>query len=321
MLKSRLTFRLSMGLSVVIGSLLISGCSREEPILMPDSQITRLVLDLSGSNDSLEQYKRAKSEIYRELSSNSLGNPFGANPRGPTEISLTFIMSSASRAGVQSIVPSNFGFDLFSDLKEVYGRTASQLEDDWALVLNTYSQVLSGETPNQQECEAKLSQTLFERFGKDNSAEIASRICKTTNGIIDRIEQEIPSSLMPGGGSDVFGALIEIQSWAKKIKDSEPSKKIKVVFASDMVHNADSQRDFFGAGGILTGKLGENEVCPVAKQQALISSLALEGINIVVIGRGNSENLNADEADSLRIFWNCFTQASGFEINFATEGN
>jgi hypothetical protein len=127
--------------------------------------------------------------------------------------------------------------------------------------------------------------------------------------------------LGPGGGSDLFGSLREIESWANKLRESRPNAKINVVFASDMIHDTDGQRDLLGNGGLLTNKIGKEEICIVAKEQASLSALEVAEISFNVIGRGNSSSVSADEAEALAIFWNCFAESSGFKINFVTDGN
>jgi len=123
MFLTRLNRPSSLALSMVLAAGVLAGCSSEPPIAMPSAQVTRFVLDLSGSNDVNNQYERMKPSIYKELSLDSLGNPFSVNPSGPIDLSMTFIVGSASQASVSSITKSDFGFKLFADLENVYGRT------------------------------------------------------------------------------------------------------------------------------------------------------------------------------------------------------
>ena len=300
---------------------LLSSCAEEEVVSMPAPELTRYVLDLSGSNDYIEQYQRLKPAIYEDLSTASLGDPYQSSPSGPKELSITFILASASQARVVEIVSAEFGLSLYQDLTEVYGRSELQKELDWPLVLAAYRDALQGEYTNISSCVNSIWETLDPNLGEDNSKDVADKICAFTTKAVERIEKEIPASLGPGGGSDIFGSLREIESWANKVKESRPNAKVNVVFASDMVHNTDGQRDLLGNGGLLTNKIGKGEICQVANEQASMSALEVSDVSFIVIGRGNSSSVSADEAEALAIFWDCFAESSGFKISFLTDGN
>ena len=122
--------RITVALIALFASALVSGCSSEPSTAMPAAQITRFVLDLSGSNDTVDQYARLKPIIYQELKLASVGNPYGSSKNGPVDLSMTFIVGSASQARVESILSSDFGFKLFEDIKKVYGRTGAQIAKD-----------------------------------------------------------------------------------------------------------------------------------------------------------------------------------------------
>lgn len=317
-----LNFRKLALLAVSVAFLgLLSGCAEEEAVPMPAPQITRYVLDLSGSNDYMEQYQRLKPAIYADLSAESLGDPYQISPLGPKELSMTFILASASQARVVEIASAEFGLSLYKDLTEVYGRSVLQKENDWPLVLAAFRDALKGRYTNVAVCVNSIWEIIKPSLGEDNSKDIAGKICSFTIEAVNKIEKTIPASLGPGGGSDLFGSLREIESWANKLRESRPNAKINVVFASDMIHNTDGQRDLLGKGGLLTNKIGKGEVCQVANEQALLSALEVAEISFNVIGRGNSSSVSADEAEALAIFWNCFAESSGFKINFVTDGN
>jgi hypothetical protein len=116
-------------------SSVLTSCSTEPPAAMPPAQITRFLLDLSGSNDALDQYSRLKPAIYNELKLDSVGNPFSPSPKGPVDLSITFILESASQARVEAITESEFGFKLYDDLRKVYGRSELQVRQDWDLII------------------------------------------------------------------------------------------------------------------------------------------------------------------------------------------
>lgn len=313
----------SLGLFLVgiLATPLLGGCSSEPPIAMPAAQVTRFVLDLSGSNDVNNQYDRMKPSIYKELSLDSLGNPFSAAPSGPIDLSMTFIVGSASQASVSSIAKSDFGFKLFADLEKVYGRTGDQISTDWPLVLAAYRQALVLKSlSNTGECVNKIYGTMEVNLGDDISKEIASRLCDGAFSTIDLIENQIPASFNKASGSDVFGALREIDTWVEKVKVEQPNSTIKVVFASDMVHWTNGQRDLLGSSGLLKGLIGKDQICSIAKTQADLSALNLQGVRVDIIGRGNAKSVSADEGEALAIFWKCFAEASGFELQTSTDG-
>ena len=301
--------------------LLLQGCAATPPTSMPPSQVTRFVLDLSGSNDALDQYSRLKPSIYRELKLDSLGNPFSENPSGPVDLSMTFIVGSASQARVESIISSDFGVKLFSDLQEVYGRSGDQIESDWPLVIAADRKALdSGTSSNEKVCSEKISGVMEVNLGDEISREIALRLCARALKTIDIIEKQVPDSITLSSGSDVFGAFREIDTWVEKEKITKPGASFKIVFASDMVHWTNGQRDLFGKTGLLTGKIGKDEICSIASEQAKLSALNLKGVKIEIIGRGNAKAVTADQGEALAIFWKCFAEDSPFELNTVSDG-
>jgi hypothetical protein len=321
MFKSRGKSLVGLTLSSILAAGVLTGCSSEPPIAMPSAQVTRFVLDLSGSNDVNNQYDRMKPSIYKELSLDSLGNPFSAEPSGPIDLSMTFIVGSASQASVTSITKSDFGYKLFADLEKVYGRTGDQISTDWPLVLASYRQALGLKSINDSKaCINKIYGTMKVNLGEDISKEIAARLCDGAFTIINLIENQIPDSFIQASGSDVFGALREIDTWVEKTKVEQPNARIKVVFASDMVHWTNGQRDLFGSTGLLRGLIGKDQICAIAKTQAELSALKIQGVRVDIIGRGNAKSVSADEGEALAIFWKCFAEASGFDLKTSTDG-
>ena len=312
---------LAVALSFSPFLVLLQGCSSTPSIAMPHSQLTRFVLDLSGSNDALDQYSRLKPSIYRELKLDSLGNPYSASPSGPVDLSMTFILGSASQARVESIVTTDFGLKLFSDLQEVYGRSGDQSEIDWPLVIAADRKALdSGASSKTESCVRSISKIMEVNLGVEISKDIATRLCVRALKAIDLIENQIPNSIIRASGSDIFGAFREIDTWVEKEKVNKPGSIFKVVFASDMVHWTNGQRDLFGDHGLLTGKVGKDEICGIATEQARLSALNLDGAKVEIIGRGNAKSVTADEGEALAIFWKCFAEASPFELNTVTDG-
>lgn len=296
------------------------GCSSEPVANMPKAEITRYVLDLSGSNDALEQYDRMKSDIYDELKRDPLGDPFSKNPKGPVDLSMTFIVGSASQARVESITSAEFGEGIYRDMSDVYGRSPAQVKLDWPLVVAAYQKALEPRLATSSNCDESISPLMEVNLGGEISQEIAEKICATSKDISYKIENEIPASIKKGSGSDIFGALREIETWVEKIKEKVKKPNIRVVFASDMVHSTDGQRDLFGVGGLLTNKIDRNEICSIANQQAEFSSLKLSDVEMQIIGRGNSKGISADEGEALAIFWKCFADKSNIKLITVTDG-
>lgn len=302
-------------------SSVLTSCSAEPPAAMPPAQITRFLLDLSGSNDALDQYSRLKPAIYNELKLDSVGNPFSPSPKGPVDLSITFILESASQARVEAITESEFGFKLYDDLRKVYGRSELQVRQDWDLIIASDRKAIDkGSSANLTSCISDIFATMSPRLGEKTSQAIAERLCDRAINTIDTIENQVPKSILLANGSDIFGAFREIDTWAEKIRSSRPDSKIKVVFASDMVHYTNGQRDLLSSRGLITGLIGKNEICGIAKNQAALSALNLKDVEVEVIGRGNSSSVSADEGEALSIFWKCFAESSGFELNTMTDG-
>jgi hypothetical protein len=306
--------------SAVVVIFALAGCSSEPVANMPKSEITRYVLDLSGSNDARDQYDRLKPDIYEELMRDSLGNPFSKKPKGPVDLSITFIVGSASQARAELITNAQFGKNLYNDMTDVYGRSPAQVELDWPLVIAADQKALDLRFSTDSVCIEQIAPIMEVNLGKDISQEIAEKICKRSKEISDKIEIGIPAAIKKGSGSDVFGALREIETWAAKIREKVKKPNIRVVFASDMVHSTNGQRDLFGVGGILTNKIDRNEICSIAYRQAELSSLKLSDIEMQIIGRGNSRGISADEGEALAIFWTCFAEKSSIELLTVTDG-
>lgn len=302
-------------------SSVLTSCSTEPPAAMPPAQITRYVLDLSGSNDAQDQYSRLKPTIYNELKLDSIGNPFSPSPTGPVDLSITFILGSASQARVETITESEFGFKLYDDLRKVYGRSELQTSKDWDLIVATDRKAIDkGSSASLTSCVSEVFATMTPRLGEKTSRAIGERLCVRAINTIDTIENKVPKSIVLANGSDIFGAFREIDTWAEKIRSSRADSRIKVVFASDMVHYTNGQRDLLSSRGLITGLIGKNEICSIAQDQAAFSALNLKDVLVEVIGRGNSSSVSADEGEALSIFWKCFAESSGFELNTMTDG-
>jgi hypothetical protein len=308
-------------LMLTLLSSLLTSCSTESPAAMPAAQVTRFVLDLSGSNDANDQYARLKPAIYSELKMESIGNPYGDSLSGPVDLSMTFIVGSASQARVEVIANSEFGFKLYDDLRKVYGRSELQIKQDWALIVAADRIAIDkGLSTDLASCTNEVFTTMTSRLGEKTSREIAKRLCIRSIEITDTIEYQVPKSILLSTGSDIFGAFREIDTWAEKVRAISSDSKIKVVFASDMVHWTNGQRDLLGTRGLITGKIGKDEICSIAKNQAMLSALKLSDVTVDIIGRGNSSSVSADQGEALSIFWKCFAESSGFELNTMTDG-
>jgi len=310
-------------LLAILGIVSLSACSAETLTPMPESSATRFVLDLSGSNDSLDQYERLKPLIYKELQEKSLGNPFGGNTIGPAEISLTFILGSASQARVINLSSPTFGRTFYSDLKNVYGRSVLQIEKDWPLVLAAEKAAFEAhKISNRNSCITSSSKVMEANLGESTASEIAKQMCERANSIVSKIEIEIPQliSATKANGSDIFGALREVDNWIDSISNEISRKSIQVIFASDMVHWTKGQRDLFGNNGIIKNLISKEEICSIAEKQASASALRMQNIDVTIIGRGNTKNLTADEGEALSIFWECFADYSKFNLFTTTDG-
>jgi hypothetical protein len=269
----------------------------------------------------MDQYSRLKPAIYNELKLDSIGNPFSADPSGPIDLSMSFIVGSASQARVESIISSDFGFKLFSDLQDVYGRSSDQAATDWPLLIAADRKALDSiPSSTEKTCVGNISGVMEVNLGEEISNEIAARLCARALKTIEIIENQVPNSISLSGGSDVFGAFREIDTWVEKEKVNKPGSAFKVVFASDMVHWTNGQRDLFGRNGLLTGKIGKVDICSIANEQAKLSALNLQGVQVEVIGRGNAKAVTADQGEALAIFWKCFAEASPFDLNTVSDG-
>ncbi len=301
--------------------LVLQGCGSEPAKSMPASQSIRLVLDLSGSNDVLDQYERLKPALYKELNSDSIGNPFSKKPTGPIDLSITFIVGSASQSRVDSIISSDFGAKLFRDLQEVYGRSSDQIAADWPLVIASDRKSLElAMSPDLTSCVKNVAGIMEVNLGQEISQEIARSLCERSIKTIETVENQVPNSIERASGSDIFGAFRELETWIEKERSAKPKTKFKVIFASDMVHSTKGQRDLFGTSGLLSGKIGKTEICLIAKDQAALSALNLKGVSVEIIGRGNAKSVSADEGEALAIFWECFAKESRFELSTVSDG-
>ena len=315
-------------LSALVIIVFITGCSPEPRTAMPPAQITRFVLDLSGSNNVVDQFNRLKPAIYEQLKLNSLGNPFASTAMGPVDLSMTFIVGSASQAKVIRIISSDLGYSLYDDLYNVYERSSLQVVNDWPLILAAEQKAFNMvSTSKVQECPKDIFKTMSGNLGEENAKTITAVLCKRVIETVNTIENKILSSITAASASDVFGSFREIDTWVEKIKSTNSNSKIKVVFASDMVHWTNGQRDLFGNNGkgLLSGKVGKNEICDIAAKQSGLSALNLQGVAVDIIGRGNSDpnakdKISADEGEALAIFWKCFAESSKFELNTITDG-
>lgn len=275
---------------------------------MPAPEVATYVLDLSGSTFPTAQLEALGSGISDFMEGQSLGNPFTQTPIAPRGLSIQFITKNSAQAPRILLVSTKTSQSLYEYIKEKTPNLEGALQL-WEGLVNARTQIWqdSALEANQADCVNKVVEMLGrQQLLPDALKYPAGIICqdaKQTATSLKRLQDFVGN---PGieMGSDVKGAVEASLKNLAIAKAENPSARITLVIASDMVDVVS-----LSLPRRLSG-LDSSEVCNMAIQDAGNASNDYSYVSVVIVGARNSR-VNVQTLDQVQAYWTCFLNQIG----------
>lgn len=322
------------GLLVFIG-LLVVGCAPQSQVSpeFPAPRVDLYVIDSSTSavkdenNSTITLFERVENRILQDISDSALGSPTmelngdlmeGKSPVGFYLQQLTNRASENQIVQIKDLQGSKNIWDKVNS--ESYGLNSTNLNILW----NKLQQV-SGEIKNFNGiCQDEVFNALSgQSVTKDEKKTLALMLCDETEGSISRLEDfksiiELYVESTGGSpGSDIFGMFINTNQWIKTLTNKDKQEvKFNLIILSDMVHDADSDKDL----NIRLAGLDSSAAKALGNQDALELNISFpENVDIYVIGIGafgKNYTKKADFTQTLTNYWTGFFETGNTNVFF-----
>jgi hypothetical protein len=275
---------------------------------MPAPEVATYVLDLSGSTYPDAQLGALGSGISGFMAGQSLGNPFTQSPVAPRGLSIQFITKNSAQAPRILLVSTKTSQSLYEYIKEKTPNLEGALQL-WDGLVTARTQIWqdSALQANQAECVNKVVEMLGRQQLLPDALKIpAGIICqdaKQTAASLDRLKnfRANPGIEM---GSDVKGAVeLSLKNLAVA-KAENPSVRITLVIASDMVDDIS-----LSLPRRLSGS-DSKAVCKIAVKDAGNAANDYSSVNVVIVGARNSK-INIKTLDQIQGYWTCYFNQIG----------
>jgi len=275
---------------------------------MPAPEVATYVLDLSGSTYPTAQLEALGSGIDEFIAGRSLGNPFAQAPVAPRGLSIQFVTMNSAQAPRILLVSTKTSQNLYEFVREkdLNLEGAQQLWDG-LIIARTEIWQDSALEANQAACVTRVVELLGRQQLLPDALKIpASIVCqdaKQTATSLKRLQDFVsnPSIEM---GSDVKGAIDASLKNLATAKAENPSARITLVIASDLVDAVSLTLPRRLAG------LDSKGVCQVAKQDAGNATSDYSSFEVVMVGARNSK-VNAKTLDQVQSYWTCYLNQIG----------
>ena len=275
---------------------------------MPAPEVATYVLDLSGSTYPTAQLEALGSGINDFIAGQSLGNPFAQNPVAPRGLSIQFVTKNSAQAPRILLVSTKTSQSLYEFIKEKTPNLegARQL---WDGLINARTQIWqdSALEANQAECVTRVVKMLGRQQLLPDALKIpANIICqdaKQTATSFKRLESFVSNPVIEMG-SDVKGAIETSLKNLVNAKAENPSARLTLVIASDMVDEVSLTLPRRLIGSDSKG------VCNMAIQDAGNTTNDYSSVNVVIVGARNSK-INTKILDQVQAYWNCYLNQIG----------
>lgn len=275
---------------------------------MPAPEVATYVLDLSGSTYPTAQLEALGSGITDFIAGQSLGNPFTQTPVAPRGLSIQFVTKNSAQAPRILLVSTKSSQILYDYIKEKTPNLEGALQL-WDGLINARTQIWqdSALEANQADCVNKV----VEMLGRQ---QLLPDALKFPAGIICQDAKQAATSLKrlqdfvanPGidMGSDVKGAIEASLKNLATAKATNPSARLTLVIASDLVDEVSLSLPRRLNGSDSTG------VCNIANQDAGNAANDYSSVNVVIVGARNSK-VNIETLDQVQIYWTCYLNQIG----------
>jgi hypothetical protein len=275
---------------------------------MPAPEVATYVLDLSGSTYPTAQLDALGSGISEFIAGRSLGNPFAQTPVAPRGLSIQFVTRNSAQAPRILLVSTKTSQSLYEFIKEKTPNLEGALQLwDGLIIARTEIWQDSALEANQAECVTRVVEMLGrQQLLPDALKTPASIICqdaKQTAASYKRLQDFVSS---PGieMGSDVKGAIETSLRNLATAKAENPSARITLVIASDLVDEVS-----LTLPRRLNG-IDSKSACQMAVQDAGNASNDYTSVSVVLVGARNSK-VNTRTLDQVQAYWTCYLNQIG----------
>ena len=275
---------------------------------MPAPEVATYVLDLSGSTYPTAQLEALGSGINDFIAGQSLGNPFAKSPVAPRGLSIQFVTQNSAQAPRILLVSTKTSQSLYEYIKEKDLNLEGSLQL-WNGLINARAQIWqdSALEANQADCVNRVVEMLGRQQllpdALKNPAGIICQDAKQTATSLKRLQDFVANPRIEMG-SDVKGAVEASLKNLAIAKAENPSARLTLVIASDMVDVVS-----LSLPRRLSG-LDSSEVCNMAIQDAGNASNDYSSVNVVIVGARNSR-VNVQTLDQVQAYWACFLNQMG----------
>ncbi|CAN2188775.1 hypothetical protein MCEMZLE2_00465 [Candidatus Nanopelagicaceae bacterium] len=275
---------------------------------MPAPEVATYVLDMSGSTYPTAQLEALGSGINDFIAGQSLGNPFAQSPVAPRGLSIQFVTKNSAQAPRILLVSTKTSQSLYDFIKENTPNLEGALQL-WNGLINARTQIWQDEAleANQAACvEAVVAKLGRQQLLPDALKIPAGIICqdaKQTATSFKRLQDFVAE---PGieMGSDVKGAVEASLRNLATAKAENPSARLTLVIASDMVDEVSLSLPRRLSGSDYKG------VCNMAIQDAGNAANDYSSVNVVIVGARNSK-INTNTLDQVQAYWTCYLNQIG----------
>jgi hypothetical protein len=275
---------------------------------LPAPEVATYVLDLSGSTYPTAQLDALGSGISEFIAGRSLGNPFAQTPVAPRGLSIQFVTKNSAQAPRILLVSTKTSQSLYEFIKEKTPNLEGALQL-WDGLISARTEIWqdSALEANQAECVARVVEMLGRQQLLPDALKIpASIICqdaKQTAASYKRLQDFVSS---PGieMGSDVKGAIETSLRNLATAKAENPSARITLVIASDLVDEVS-----LTLPSRLNG-VDSKSACVMAVQDAGNASYDYTSVSVVLVGVRNSK-VNTRTLDQVQAYWTCYLNQIG----------
>ena len=275
---------------------------------MPAPEVATYVLDLSGSTYPTAQLEALGSGISEFIAGRSLGNPFAQTPVAPRGLSIQFVTKNSAQAPRILLVSTKTSQSLYEFIKEKTPNLEGALQL-WDGLISARTEIWqdSALEANQAECVSRVVEMLGRQQLLPDALKIpASIICqdaKQTAASFKRLQDFVSN---PGieMGSDVKGAIETSLKNLATAKAENPSARITLVIASDLVDEVS-----LTLPRRLNG-IDSKAACELAVQDAGNAANDYTSVNVVIVGARNSK-VNTRTLDQVQAYWTCYLNQIG----------
>lgn len=310
-MKKRTPMKFGFSVAAILPMVLfLSGCTiASDP--MPSTRVDIFVLDLSMSNNKVDQLQKIKDHVNSSLSDNSLGVPKAIgelSQSGPVTTIFTFIVGNASNA-------PTFRLQSAADVRKLwideFAQDTERNSASWALISGYYGayilSILRQDVAfSRQSCVSDLDFRLKPKFIGDSKR---GRIIDVLCGKAETLDSQYRAlmtyvSQESAQQTDIYGMLDEVQQIVASEKMVDPKSRVSVTIASDMQHDT---RD----GRTTSDKLRQLAFVPVAscaagKADRISNGSTLHNSSELKIRGIGAAQITAEYSLALKKYWRCY---------------